>query len=391
MNKKRRDIVILGSTGSIGRQALQIVDQHPERFRVVGLTAHSNAPLLIEQVKKYQPLMAGLSGSWIKPPGDTSFSDWHFGEEALQVASFSVPCDDVLVAVVGMVGLASVLNARKTGKRVLLANKEALVAGGQLVMDACPTDSVNPSLIPVDSEHSAIYQCLMAARGNPFERLILTASGGPFRTWPAKKMYHAALEEALAHPTWRMGQKISIDSATMFNKALEIIEARWLFDARHEQIEVLIHPQSIIHSMVGFADGSVLAQMGMPDMRVPIAYAMAYPDRISTGAVPMALETMSGLHFEKPDLNRFPALRLAYEALKAGGAASCVLNAANETAVNGYLHHAIYFGQIVEVVEETLSTAGPLPADSLEEVLGADALAREISARLISQLSREVT
>ncbi len=384
-----RDIVILGSTGSIGRQALEIVDRHPHRFRVVGLTAHSNDQLLIEQVKRYRPQMAGLTGKTITPPGETSFCQWYFGAEALDVASSQLSCDDVLVSVVGMVGLGSVLGARKTGKRVLLANKEALVTGGQLVMDLCPQDAQAPALLPVDSEHSAIYQCLMAAKGNPFDHITLTASGGPFRNWPRERMEKATLDEALSHPTWKMGQKITIDSASMFNKALEIIEARWLFEAQPHQIKVLIHPQSIVHSMVTFKDGAVLAQMGMPDMRVPIAFAMAYPERIETNTQPMALETLASLQFEKPDMARFPALKLAYEALKAGGAACCVLNGANEEAVNGYLHHTIRFGQIAQVVAETLSAIGPLPAGSLEEVLEADRRAREVSARIMKQFSRE--
>ena len=389
MTDNRRRIVILGSTGSIGRQALDIVDRHPERFRVVGLTAHANYQLLIRQVKKYRPEMAGLTGKTILPPSDAAFCQWHFGEEALDAASAQLPCDDVLVCVVGMIGLGSVLKARQTGKRVLLANKEALVAGGQLVRELCPHDPQRPVLLPVDSEHSAIYQCLMAAQGNPFDRIILTASGGPFRTWPKARIDDARLEEALNHPTWRMGEKITIDSASMFNKALEIIEAKWLFDAAPRQIQILIHPQSIVHSMVGFQDGAVLAQMGLPDMRVPIAYAMAYPERIETGTAPRYLDQLADLAFQKPDFERFPALRLAYEALEAGGAACCILNAANEAAVNGYLHHAIRFGQIARVVEETLSAMGPCPANTLSQVLEADRKAREVSASIMEQFSRE--
>ena len=383
-----RDIVILGSTGSIGRQALDVVDRHPDRFRVCGLTAHSNDALFIEQVRKYRPLFAGLTGKSISPPGDLRFCQWHFGPEALEMAAGQVPCDDVLVAVVGMIGLKSVLAARKAGRRVLLANKEALVAGGQLVKDLCPDDAKNPVLIPVDSEHSAIYQCLFGALGNPFSRLILTASGGPFRTWPKERIFSATLEEALSHPTWRMGEKITIDSATLFNKALEVIEAKWLFGANAQQIQVLIHPQSIVHSMVEFEDGAILAQMGLPDMRIPIAFAMAYPDRIHTGTRPTQAHDLTALQFEEPDFDRFPALRLAYEALEAGGADCCILNAANEVAVNGYLHHAIRFGQIPQVVEETLAALGPLPANSLEAVLDADRQARKMSGTIIKHISK---
>ena len=381
----KRSIAILGSTGSIGTQALDIIRQHPDRFEVAALTAHNQAEALFEQVRLHRPYMAALTGKEVPIPEDLRFCDWHFGEEALPTLAASAPCDDVLVSVVGMVGLPSVLAARKAGKRVLLANKEALVAGGQLVMDACGPED----LIPVDSEHSAIYQCLMAARDNPFEQIILTASGGPFREWSLEEMRTATLKDALKHPNWEMGQKITIDSATMFNKGLEMIEARWLFDAAPGQIEVLVHPQSIIHSMVAFADGAVLAQLGMPDMRAPIAFALAYPVRIPNGTPPLRLDQIQSLNFESPDESRFPAIRLARECMEAGGAASCVLNAANEVAVAAFLNKKIRFLDIAVVVEDTLQRVEQVSVHSLSDVLEADRKARQAAIHIIAKLSLE--
>ena len=381
-----RSIAILGSTGSIGTQALDIAAQHQERFKVAALTAHSQAETLFEQVRRHRPLMAALTAGEVPVPEDLRFCGWYFGQDALAHVALHAPCEDVLVSVVGMVGLESVLAARQAGKRVLLANKEALVAGGQLVMDVCgPSD-----LIPVDSEHSAIYQCLQAASGNPYERIVLTASGGPFRTWSLEQMQHARLQDALRHPNWEMGQKITIDSATMFNKGLEMIEARWLFDAKPEQIEALVHPQSIVHSMVTFQDGAVLAQLGMPDMRAPIAFAMAYPERITNGTPPLQLEKLLNLTFESPDEIRFPALRLARECMQSGGASATMFNAANEVAVAAFIRQEIGFLDIARVVEETLQRSAILPANTLEEVLYADRVARETAAALITRYSLEV-
>lgn len=383
MGTKMRTLAILGSTGSIGRQALSLVDRYPDLFRVSALTAHDNTQTLFEQVRKYRPEMAAVTGRSRHVPDDLkSACQWEFGPEALAHIASCAPGNTVLVSVVGMVGLRPVLAARLAGKRVLLANKEALVAGGALVMNLCAEGRDGPTLIPVDSEHSAIFQCLRAADDNPFERLVLTASGGPFRSWPREAILCAAPEEALRHPNWSMGRKISIDSATMFNKALEVIEARWLFDAQPEQIEVLIHPESLVHSMVVFKDGAVLAQCGVPDMRLPILYALAYPRRLKTGAPSLDLLKLSGAVFEKPDPLRFPALKTAYDALKAGGAACCVLNAANEVAVHAFLRREIAFGRIHEIVERTLEALGPLPADTLENIEHADSAARLAAAEL---------
>lgn len=388
---KTRTISILGSTGSIGTQALSIVDLNPERFKVVCLTAHHNHRLLFEQVREYRPQIAGITSGETDIPKDLRFCQWVFGGQALLSAAGDVPCDDVLVSVVGMVGLRSVLLARKTGKRVLLANKEALAAGGHLVMAACPYDVKNPTLIPVDSEHSAIFQCLLASNGNSYKKIILTASGGPFRTWTEDAIKNAGLEDALKHPNWNMGRKITVDSATMFNKALEIIEAKWLFNAKSEQIQVLIHPESIVHSMVVFRDNSVLAQLGVPDMRAPIAFAMAYPERVHTGSAALRLDQMGTLSFETPDPVRFPALRLAEQVIRSGDSACCVLNAANETAANAFLEQRIRFKQIAPLVEETLNQVGSMSMNSLEDVLEADRSARSLTNQLIQQRFMEET
>ena len=378
-------IAILGSTGSIGRQAIDVIRLHPDRFFVTALTAHKNAALLFEQVRALRPKLAALTGADapVDVPDDLKFCEFRFGASALETVAREAEGTDVLAAVVGMVGLKSVLAARNAGKRVLLANKETLVAGGELVMAACPPGT----LLPVDSEHSAIFQCLQGAGPNQYEQILLTASGGPFRTWDKEKIRTATVEQALGHPTWNMGAKITVDSASMFNKALEIIEARWLFDARPEQIQVVVHPQSIVHSAVKFADGAVIAQLGVPDMRLPILYAMTYPERLTTGAKDLDLFALRQLTFEKPDEDKFPALRMAYQALRQGGAACCVLNAANETACYAFLEGRVAFGRIPEIVEETLARHGALPARTLDDILHADALARATAALLADDLS----
>lgn len=380
----RRRIAILGSTGSIGTQALEVAALHPERFAVCALVAGSNAELLFEQVRRFRPLMAGLVTPPESLPEDVRFCEWVFGDECRRVAATLPEADDVLVAVVGFAGLSSVMDGIAAGKRILLANKEALVAGGALVMAAAK--GAGQPILPVDSEHSAIFQCLRAADGNRPARLILTASGGPFRTWAAEDIKRATVQQALNHPNWAMGRKITIDSATMMNKALEVIEARWLFDMAPEEIDVLIHPQSIVHSMVEFADGALLAQMGIPDMRLPILYAMSYPERLATGAPRLDLTQGGGLTFEAPDEARFPGLGLAYDALRAGGGACAVLNAANEVAVSAFLSGAIPFGRVAWTVAETLARAGTCPAGTIEDIAEADAGARRVAGALVESI-----
>lgn len=379
-------IAILGSTGSIGTQALELVRLHPEEFRVVALTARSSREKLFEQVREFRPEVAGLTETipMSEIPEDVRFCRWVMGKEALRVAAAEVPADMVLVSVVGIAGLQSVMDALGANRQVLLANKEALVTGGHLVMDAAKR--IGKPILPVDSEHSAIFQCLQGAGGNQPVRLLLTASGGPFRTWTREQMQNATRAQALKHPNWSMGAKITIDSASMFNKALEIIEAHWLFDMPPEKIQVVVHPQSIVHSAVEFADGAVLAQLGVPDMRVPIAYAMTYPRRIPTGSKPLDLFSIGTLTFEPGDPVRFPALRLAGECLNAGGAACTILNGANEMAVAAFLRDEIPFGAISRIVEGTLEACGAMPADTLDDIFHADLEARRVAKETAEKL-----
>ena len=367
---------ILGSTGSIGTQALELVRLHPDRFQVKALTAHRNAELLFRQVREFRPELAGLTVPIPRDdiPADLGFCRFVMGPEALHAAAAEVEADQVLVSVVGIAGLQSVMDALSAGRQVLLANKEALVTGGHLVMEAARR--AGKPLLPVDSEHSAIFQCLQGAGGNRPTGILLTASGGPFRTWDAARIARATRREALNHPNWSMGAKITVDSASMFNKALEIMEARWLFDMPPEKIHVVVHPQSIVHSAVEFEDGAVIAQLGVPDMRLPIQYAMTYPERIPTGAPALDLFALGQLTFEPGDPVRFPALRLAGECLRAGGAACTVLNGANEEAVAAFLREEIAFGDITRLVEDALEHLGGLPANTLEDVFAADRVAR---------------
>lgn len=378
-----RKIALLGSTGSIGTQALDVAARHADRFQIIALTANTNAEKLFAQARQFHPRMCGLVREPESIPDDLKHIDWVFGPECLKAAATLAEADDVLVSVVGFAGLPAVMDALGAGKRVLLANKEALVAGGALVTEAAR--KAGKPLLPVDSEHSAIFQCLRARDTNAPSRILLTASGGPFRAWRAEEIENATVEQALHHPNWSMGRKITIDSASMMNKALEIIEARWLFDMPPEKIDVLIHPQSIVHSMIEFADGGVLAQLGVPDMRLPILYAMAFPDRLETGAKPLDLAQIGSLTFEAPDRAKFPGMFLAYDALRAGGAACAMLNAANEVAVGAFLSGRIPFGRIWQLNRDTLEAAGDQPADSVEAVFAADALARRVAEGILTR------
>ena len=373
-----KTIAILGSTGSIGTQALDICRRHPDRYRVTALTARGSKEKLFEQVREFRPEMAGLTEGFnpAEIPSDLKFCRFLSGKEALHAAAAEVEADMVLVSIVGIAGLQGVMDALQAGRQVLLANKEALVTGGHLVTDLAR--KAGKPLLPVDSEHSAIFQCLQAGGGNKAEKLLLTASGGPFRTWERERIEKATPAEALKHPNWNMGAKITIDSASMFNKGLEIMEARWLFDMTEDRIEVVVHPQSIVHSAVVFRDGAVLAQLGEPDMRVPIGYAMAYPERLETGVSAPDLFALGSLTFEKPDENKFPALRMARACLRAGGAACAVFNGANEAAVAAFLRNEIPFGEITRRVEKALDRLAGLPADSIEEIMEADRLSRNV-------------
>lgn len=374
-----RRIAILGSTGSIGTQSLDVIRRHPESFCAAALAARSSAAALAAQVREFSPAAAAL----VCPPegfaGENN-CEWSFGEEALLDICAREDVDAVLVAVVGIAGLPAVLRAIECGKTVLLANKEALVTGGALVMEAARRKGV--SLLPVDSEHSAIFQCIQGRPNAHPCRIVLTASGGPFRTWSREQIERATVEQALRHPNWSMGRKITIDSASMVNKALEVIEARWLFDMAPEDIEVVVHPQSVVHSGVEFSDGALLCQMGLPDMRVPIAYAMSYPDRMGGVGERLDLTRAGALTFEAPDFARFPALKLAWEVLREGGDAPVRLNGANEVAVDLVLRGELPFFRIADLLAETLSREGARPVREVADVLDADRRAREAAHAL---------
>lgn len=376
-----RRIAILGSTGSIGTQSLDVIRRHPESFCAAALAARSSAAALAAQVREFSPAAAAL----VCPPegfaGENN-CEWSFGEEALLDICAREDVDAVLVAVVGIAGLPAVLRAIECGKTVLLANKEALVTGGALVMEAARRKGV--SLLPVDSEHSAIFQCIQGRPNAHPCRIVLTASGGPFRTWSREQIERATVEQALRHPNWSMGRKITIDSASMVNKALEVIEARWLFDMAPEDIEVVVHPQSVVHSGVEFSDGALLCQMGLPDMRVPIAYAMSYPDRMGDVGERLDLTRAGALTFEAPDFARFPALKLAWEVLREGGDAPVRLNGANEVAVDLVLRGELPFFRIADLLAETLSREGARSVREVADVLDADRRARE-NARTLAR------
>ena len=372
-----KKIAILGATGSIGTQALDICARHPDRYRVTALTARANREKLFEQVRRFRPEVAGLTDG-IRPeeiPEDLKFCRWVSGKEALRVAAAEAEADQVLVAVVGIAGLESVMNALEAGRQVLLANKEALVTGGHLVTDLAKKKGL--PLLPVDSEHSAIFQCLQAAGPNRPTRILLTASGGPFRTWEKARILSATREEALRHPNWSMGAKITVDSASMFNKGLEIMEARWLFDMPEDQITVVVHPESIVHSAVAFEDGAVLAQLGVPDMRIPIQLALTYPNRMESPSQNLDLLTCGSLTFQPPDPVNFPCLAYAVEAAEQGGGACAVLNGANEAAVGLFLQDRVGFCDIPRLVRHAMDTVLVPEKPDLEQILSLDRQARD--------------
>ncbi len=400
----RRRVAILGSTGSIGVNTLDVIRSHPDRFQVVALTASQQVELLARQCQEFRPEIAVVSS----PDGAARLSkilleskvntQVLFGPEALVSAITNSDCDTVMAAIVGAAGLVPTLAAAKAGKRVLLANKEALVMSGQLFMNAVRDSGAE--LLPIDSEHNAIFQCLPdgfmgAVKNSPshagfgVEELWLTASGGPFRDTPIAELSLITPKEACAHPNWVMGRKISVDSATMMNKGLELIEAYWLFGLPLDKIRVLIHPQSVVHSMVRYRDGSVIAQMGQPDMRTPIAYGLSWPDRIEAGVPPLNLAEVGPLSFSEPNLDRFPCLALALAAARSGGAAPIVLNAANEIAVAAFLEEGLPYLQISQIVEIALNKMPNVPTNSLEDVLFVDKEARRLASDLIYRLAKK--
>lgn len=382
-------LALLGSTGSIGQNVLAVVRQFPERFRVVGLSAGRNLDLLAAQVMEFGPECVSVADPALERPladrlpvhrrprivsGDAG---------NCEIAALAT-ADMVVSAVVGAVGLLPALTAIRNGKDLGLANKETLVMAGRLVMDAVRQHG--SKLLPIDSEHSAIFQALEAGRTEDVSRLILTASGGPFRTWSADALARATLDQALAHPNWSMGRKISIDSATLMNKGLEVIEARWLFTMPPEHIDVVVHPQSIVHSLVEYRDGSVVAQLGIPDMRIPIAYALTYPERLELQLPRLSLAQCGQLAFEPPDSQRFPALQLAYTALAMGGTKPAALNAANEVAVEAFLERKISFPRITEIVATVLNATDQGDELDLDTILAADQEARHLAVQEIDAL-----
>ena len=381
------NLAIFGATGSIGATTLDVVSRHPGRYRVFALTANGSAEQLAELCRRHRPRYAVLSGVQENRELIDRFAcvgvQLLFGPRALEQVAADPETETVMAAIVGAAGLASTLSAVRAGKRVLLANKEALVMAGPLVMRTARESGAQ--ILPVDSEHNAVFQCFFEKKF--IRKITLTASGGPFRAMPVENLAAITPDEACAHPNWVMGRKISVDSATMMNKGLEVIEARWLFDLAPERIEVLIHPQSIVHSLVEYADGSVIAQLSNPDMRVPIAHALGYPERIESGARPLDLTALKSLSFERPDERRFPCLALAYRALRTGGTAPAVLNAANEVAVESFLAGRLPFTDIAVVIGDTLQAVAARQTDDLASVLSADKEARRWAAARIMALA----
>ncbi|HEU4351919.1 MAG TPA: 1-deoxy-D-xylulose-5-phosphate reductoisomerase [Burkholderiales bacterium] len=373
------NLAIFGATGSIGASTLDVAARHPERYRAFALTANGSTAQLAELCARHRPRFAALSGVREDRSLRRTFgafgTELLFGAQALETVALHPEVDTVMAGIVGAAGLASTLAAVHAGKRVLLANKEALVMAGPLVLRSARQSGAQ--LVPVDSEHNAVFQCFSEKKF--VRKIVLTASGGPFRAATPESLAGVTPEQACAHPNWTMGRKISVDSATMMNKGLEVIEARWLFDLPPERIEVLIHPQSIVHSLVEYVDGSVIAQLSTPDMRVPIACALAYPERVESGARSLDLASIRNLSFEKPDAARFPCLALAYSALRAGGVAPAVLNAANEIAVEAFLAGRLAFTGIAGVIADTLAAFPAGPAEELAQVMEADARARELA------------
>ena len=397
-----RSVTILGSTGSIGVNTLDVIARHPDRFQVFALSASSRVEELALQCQKFRPHFAALADATradvlrarLKAAGcDTEVLT---GDNALSEVAAHADTDVVMAAIVGAAGLQSTLAAARAGKTVLLANKEALVMAGRIFMNAVHENGA--TLLPIDSEHNAIFQSLPRKFGDGLSKvgvrkIILTASGGPFRAWSLNELHSVTPDQACAHPNWVMGRKISVDSATMMNKGLEVIEAHWLFNAPADMIEVVVHPQSIVHSMVEYLDGSVIAQMGNPDMRTPIAYGLGFPDRIDAGVSPLDLAKAGKLEFSAINIERFPCIRLAYEALRLGGTAPAVLNAANEVAVEAFLNGALAFTDIPRVIEDVLGDTTISPATTLHDVIAADSIARLAARERIarSPLQRAAT
>lgn len=381
---KKRQLAILGSTGSIGTQALEVVSEHSDLFEVYALTANNQVDLLINQARKYMPEVVVIANERKYPELKEALEDlpikvWA-GADAIAQMVQSEPIDMVLTAMVGYSGLRPTISAIKAGKAIALANKETLVVAGELIMKLAAEHKV--PILPVDSEHSAIFQCLTGAYDNPIEKILLTASGGPFRTKSLEELATVTKAQALRHPNWTMGAKITIDSASMMNKGFEMIEAKWLFDVTPDQVQVVVHPQSVIHSMVQFEDGAVIAQLGIPDMKLPIAYAFSFPTRMRSMAPRLDFNQYSTLTFEEPDMERFRNLAFAFEAARQGGNMPCILNAANEVVVAAFLQDRIGFLQMSDVIEQTMRKASFIVNPSYEDYVATDTEARRLAAEV---------
>ena len=382
---RKRQIAILGSTGSIGTQALQVIEEHDDLYEVYALTANNNVQLLIEQARKFAPEVVVVANEAHYDTLQNALADLpikvYAGAQALDEVVEAEPIDMVLASMVGYAGLRPTMKAIRAGKAIALANKETLVVAGELINQLAIEHRV--PILPVDSEHSAIFQCLAGETGNEIEKILLTASGGPFRTWSMEQLQHATRAQALKHPNWDMGAKITIDSASMMNKGFEVIEAKWLFGLTPSQIEVVVHPQSVVHSMVQFTDGSIKAQLGTPDMRLPIQYAFSYPQRLPLSSQRLDFSTLSSLTFEQPDPVRFRNLALSFEALERGGNMPCILNAANEVCVEAFLNERIGFLQMSDVIEHTMQCVDFIATPTYDDYVATDAVARRIAGEFI--------
>lgn len=383
---QKKQIAILGSTGSIGTQALEVIADNATLFEVYALTANNNIDLLIQQARKFMPEMVAIGNEKLYSQLKDALADLPIkvfaGNDSIAQVAEMQPIDIVLTAMVGYAGLKPTMNAIRAGKKIALANKETLVVAGELIYELA--NQHKSAILPVDSEHSAIFQCLVGEGNNPIEKLILTASGGPFRTKSMHELEHVTSAQALKHPNWDMGAKITIDSASLMNKGFEIIEAKWLFGVTPDQIEVVVHPQSIIHSMVQFADGSIKAQLGMPDMKLPIQYAFTYPDRLKTNFPRFDFNLCSQFTFEQPDLERFRNLGFAYYAMERGGNMPCVLNAANEIVVAAFLKDKIGFLQMSDIIETVMAKAEFVAKPTYEDYVKTDERVRILTNELIN-------
>lgn len=383
----KQRLAILGSTGSIGTNTLEVVRQHPDRFEVIALAAGGNVDEMVKQVEEFKPKLISMASK--EAAEEVKLRVTHpvqtvYGEEGPTEVATHPDTTYLVSSLVGSRGLIPTLAAIREGKTVGLANKETLVMGGSIVMKEAKKAGV--PILPIDSEHSAIFQCLHREKADQVKRIILTASGGAFRDWSREKMKRATREEALKHPNWSMGAKVTIDSASLMNKGLEVIEAHWLFDLPYDRIDVLIHPESIVHSLVEFVDGAMLAELGTPDMKVPIQYALSYPDRLPLKAEALDLAKLGALHFREPDLERFPCLRMAFDAGRTGGTMPTVLNGANEVAVERFLEGGLPFPAIEEVVGEALSRHTVVANPTLEDLFEADGWARETARRFLEKI-----